>query len=96
MSTGRMSAGQSNRGRVRVRALALGAMIAMAVAGCGRRADLAYPIGAPGPAVPAGNTAAPTPTDLVTPSAQARPMRSDELLKQSEERRDDEFDLPPS
>jgi hypothetical protein len=32
----------------------------------------------------------------MTPSPQARPMRSDELLKQSEERQTDEFDLPPS
>jgi hypothetical protein len=31
----------------------------------------------------------------MTPSVQARPQRSDELLKQSEERRDDRFDLPP-
>jgi hypothetical protein len=31
----------------------------------------------------------------MTPEVQARPRRSDELLKQSEERRDDRFDLPP-
>lgn len=76
--------------------LLLGTMLAIALAGCGRRADLTYPIGAPGPAVPTGETRAPTPAELMTPSAQARPMRSDELLKQSEERQADEFDLPPS
>lgn len=76
--------------------LMLGATLVVALAGCGRRADLAYPAGAPGPAVPTGESRAPTPAELMTPSPQARPMRSDELLKQSEERQTDEFDLPPS
>jgi len=76
--------------------LMLGTALVLALAGCGRRADLAYPVGAPGPAVPTGETRAPTPAELLTPTPQARPMRSDELLKQSEERQTDEFDLPPS
>ena len=76
--------------------LLIGATLAIAIAGCGRRADLTYPIGAPGPAVPTGEIRAPTPAELMTSSPQARPMRSDELLKQSEERQADEFDLPPS
>lgn len=76
--------------------LIIGAAVALTLAGCGRQADLAYPIGAPGPAVPAGDARAPTPAELLTPSQQARPQRSDELLKQSEERQNDEFDLPPS
>ena len=76
--------------------LLIGAALALALTGCGRRADLVYPMGAAGPAIPAGNTAAPTPAELVTPSPQARPQRSDELLKQSEERQTDEFDQPPS
>lgn len=76
--------------------LLLGASMVLALAACGRRADLAYPIGAPGPAVPTGETRAPTVPELMAPTTQARPMRSDELLKQSEERQTDEFDLPPS
>jgi hypothetical protein len=32
---------------------------------------------------------------LTTPSAQARPGRSDELLKRSERRADDPFDIAP-
>jgi hypothetical protein len=32
---------------------------------------------------------------LTTPSVQARPGRSDELLRRSEKRGDDPFDLPP-
>jgi hypothetical protein len=37
----------------------------------------------------------PTVDELIAPSAQANPKRSDELLKRSEERREDKFDLPP-
>jgi hypothetical protein len=65
------------------------------LAACGQRANLAYPAGAPGPAIPTGDSEAPTPTELVTPTTQARPARNDELLRQSEERKSDEFDLPP-
>jgi hypothetical protein len=32
---------------------------------------------------------------LMTPSIQTRPGRSDELMKRSERRTDDPFDLPP-
>lgn len=67
-----------------------------ATSGCGRRADLAYPEGSAGPATPAGAAAPPPPAKLVDPATQARPSRSDELLRQSEEREADEFDLPPS
>jgi hypothetical protein len=47
------------------------------------------------PAVPVGAAAAPTAQQLMTPSIQARPERNVELLTQSQERRDDPFDLPP-
>ena len=66
------------------------------VSACGQRVTLAYPVGAPGPAIPAGDTAAPTPAELIEPTTQARPKRNDELLRQSEERQSDEYDLPPS
>ena len=39
--------------------------------------------------------ATPTPRDLLTPTTQQRPDRSTELLRRSQERRSDEFDLPP-
>ena len=39
--------------------------------------------------------ATPTAADLLTATPQQRPERSTELLRQSEERRSDEFDLPP-
>lgn len=70
--------------------------IALAVTACGLRKDLAVPKGANGPAVPAGTTRAPTPAELTTPSAQAQPSRSDEVLRRSEERGEDPFDLPPT
>ena len=65
------------------------------LAGCGSAAALK-----PGPSKmlppkPYGATDVPTAKLLVTPSSQARPERSDELLKSSEERRGDEFTLPP-
>lgn len=43
-----------------------------------------------------GQNAAPTAQSLTTPQAQARPSRSDELLRRSLRRQDDDFDLPPS
>ena len=79
-----------------LRSLMLTGAAGALLAGCGSRADLAYPDGASGPATPAGASAPPTPRELVEPSTQSRPKRSDELLKQSEERRSDEFDLPPA
>jgi hypothetical protein len=46
------------------------------------------------PVAPYGAAATPTPEDLLTPSVQARPQRSDELLRRSETRKPDPFDLP--
>ena len=37
----------------------------------------------------------PTTDDLLEPSTQQGPERVDELLRRSEEREDDPFDLPP-
>lgn len=70
--------------------------MAAALSGCGRMADLAYPAGASGPATPAGASAPPTPPELIAPTVQSRPKRNDELLKRSDEREADEFDLPPA
>ena len=65
------------------------------LAGCGSAAGLRPAQGEQLPVAPLGARATPTPEQLLTPSTQARPQRSDELLKNSERRRSDEFDLPP-
>jgi hypothetical protein len=41
-----------------------------------------------------GETKTPSGEELLIPSTQALPERSDELLRRSEKRQDDEFDLP--
>jgi hypothetical protein len=66
------------------------------LAGCGARGELKPAADTPLPVKPYGAEATPTPTQLLTPSVQARPERSDELLKNSEPRGGDDFDLPPS
>jgi len=68
---------------------------ALALAGCGAANGLKPGTGASLPPKPYGAPATPTPAQLMTASAQARPERSDELLRKSEARRGDEFDLPP-
>lgn len=68
----------------------------LALAGCGSAAQLQPAPGEALPVAPYGARATPTPAQLLTPSTQARPERSDELLRSSEQRRSDEFDLPPA
>jgi len=68
---------------------------ALVLSGCGASKGLAPPKGQALPPAPYGATVKPTATELLKPSNQARPERSDELLKSSEDRRSDEFDLPP-
>ena len=68
---------------------------ALVLSGCGASKGLAPPKGQALPPAPYGATARPTATELLKPSNQERPERSDELLKSSEDRRSDEFDLPP-
>jgi hypothetical protein len=71
------------------------AAVALALAGCGARRDLRPAAGETLPPPPYGATATPTPGDLLTPTTQQRPTRSDELLRESTERADDPFDIPP-
>jgi len=71
------------------------ALLAALLTGCGSREDLRPAAGEPAPVAPAGAVAPPTPADLLEPSAQARPERSGEPLRRSEERQSDPFDLPP-
>ncbi|CAN5405776.1 hypothetical protein BH09PSE4_BH09PSE4_12680 [soil metagenome] len=70
-------------------------VLALALAGCGSVKELKPAAGEPLPPRPYGAAAQPTPTELLTPSTQARPRRADELLTQSQKRPDDAFDLPP-
>ena len=70
-------------------------LIALLLTGCGKAATLKPAEGAGLPPAPYGATATPAPADLLKPGPQARPGRSDELLRNSQERRSDEFDLPP-
>lgn len=72
-----------------------GLALLAALGACGKREDLKPLANQSPPVVPAGANRAPTPTELTTPSAQAVPARSDELLKRSEQRPPDDFDLPP-
>ena len=71
------------------------ALLALGLAACGGRQPLKPAAGQKMPAVPAGAAAAPTAQQLMAPSMQSRPERSVDILTQSEERKDDAFDLPP-
>ena len=65
------------------------------LAGCGSARDLRPATGENLPVAPYGASETPNATELMTPTAQQRPDRTDELLTRSDERRSDEFDLPP-
>jgi hypothetical protein len=67
----------------------------LTLAACGKREALEPLPPRPLPQQPATAPTQPTVADLLTPAPQARPERSDELLRRSEERRQDRFDLPP-
>ena len=67
----------------------------LALAACGSRVPLTPQEGKSLPPKPLAAQETPTPQELMEPSAQSRPGRSDELLKQSKKREQDEFDLPP-
>lgn len=69
-------------------------LLALALGGCGASGLTPAP-GEKLPVAPYGAKTTPTPAQLLTPTNQARPDRSDELLTQSQDRRSDEFDLPP-
>ncbi|MBX3595279.1 hypothetical protein [Sphingomonas sp.] len=69
--------------------------LAIGLAACGNKGQLKPAEGASLPPKPYGSVATPAPADLLTAPPQTRPTRSDEVLRSSEERRGDEFDLPP-
>jgi len=63
---------------------------------CGSRQSLKPKEGAPSVPVAIGAEKAATSDELMEPSAQARPDRSAEPLKRSQEREDDPFDILPN
>lgn len=72
-----------------------GLALPLALAACGKAAPLKPAAGAALPVAPYGATERPAADRLIAASPEARPDRQDELLRKSEERRTDEFDLPP-
>ena len=68
---------------------------ALAIVSCGRVTELKPPPGHAMPVKPEMAHATPTFEELLTPPTQARPNRVDELIKRSEPRPNDPFDLPP-
>jgi hypothetical protein len=76
--------------------LELAALALLALSACGSREPLQP---APGASMPPASMMAaspPTTDQLLTPTEIARPERVDELLRRSEPRQDDRFDLPPA
>ncbi|MGL5839224.1 MAG: hypothetical protein ACRCY3_12040 [Sphingorhabdus sp.] len=67
----------------------------LALCACGKVGDLEPRAGQSAVPKAYGQTEAASAEALATPSVQARPGRSDELMRRSERRRDDPFDLPP-
>ena len=70
-------------------------LLALALAACGSQKDLEPGAGAALPPPPYGRTDPPTATELLALDPQAAPERTVELRRESEEREDDPFDLPP-
>lgn len=62
---------------------------------CGSVGDLEPPEGRALPPAPYGTAERASADQLIDPSVQTRPGRSDELLRRSERRERDPFDLPP-
>jgi len=65
------------------------------LAGCGHEAPLQPAQGEPLPVKPMMAQTTPTAEDLLTPPVYANPERVDELIKKSQPRPVDRFDLPP-
>jgi hypothetical protein len=78
-----------------MRRAAIPILILLTLAACGRQRDLEPVAGQPAPPVPYGREDPPSSSELLALDPQAAPERSVELRRQSEEREDDPFDLPP-
>jgi len=77
------------------RALLPLALLALALAACGGQGDLEQVAGAAAPPAPYGRVDPLTTAELLALDPQAAPERNVELRRESEEREDDPFDLPP-
>lgn len=77
------------------RASKIASIAFFALAGCGSVGDLKPAAGRSLPVKPLMARVTPTAEDLLTPPPYARPARIDELMKRSEPRVSDPFDLPP-
>ena len=69
---------------------------ALLLAACGKVGPLEPAAGQKLPVKPLMARSTPTPEDLLAYDPQARPERVDELLKRSQPRKVDPFDLPPA
>jgi predicted small lipoprotein YifL len=69
--------------------------LALGLTACGKVGDLEPRSGNSLPPKALGQKSAQAAEALTMPSAQARPGRTDELLRRSERREDDPFDVPP-
>ena len=78
-----------------VRRVAIVVSIAL-LGGCGRVASLRPAQGEPLPVKPLMASTTPSADKLLTPPANADPERVDELIKRSQPRPVDRFDLPPA
>ncbi|WP_340317249.1 hypothetical protein [Rhizorhabdus argentea] len=67
----------------------------LGLAACGKRDALRPVDGHALPPKPATAAAQPSVDQLLTPPVETRPGRSDDVLRRSEERPDDRFNLPP-
>jgi hypothetical protein len=70
--------------------------VMLCAASCGRVAELKPQAGHSLPVKPAMARTTPTVEQLLTPPTYARPDRVDELVKKSQPRANDPFDLPPA
>ena len=77
------------------RRLFLAGLALAALAACGGEQDLKLAPGAKPLVKPAMAARAPTTEELLTSPPIARPDRVTEILKRSQEREEDRFDLPP-
>jgi hypothetical protein len=73
----------------------LAALLLVSLAACGSQQKLRPAEGQSLPVKPAMAAQTPTPVELLTPEPIARPERVNEVLRRSEEREEDRFDLPP-
>ena len=71
------------------------AVAVLSLTGCGQLAPLQPEPGEPLPVKPLMAQTIPTAEELLAPPTYAAPERADELLRRSEPREHDRFDLPP-